>query len=137
MGKSPRSFSIDEDLDELLSNREDINASAVVNSFLREYVAGGRGKEAALETRVQQLDEEIAELEKDLERKRRERDRLEQQLQNERQATHEAVGEMVELIQADEFRRENLTPENEAVVLRAGEAGIPTDRFIEEVEARL
>jgi predicted RNase H-like nuclease (RuvC/YqgF family) len=137
MGKSPRSFSIDDDLDELLSNRNDINASAVVNSFLREYVAGGRGKEAALETRVQQLDEEIAELEKDLERKRRERDRLEQQLSNERQTTHEAVAEMVDLIQAGNFDRENLTVENEAVVLRASEAGIPTERFIEEVEARL
>jgi septal ring factor EnvC (AmiA/AmiB activator) len=137
MGKSPRSFSIDEDINELLSNREDINASAVVNSFLREYVAGGRGKEAALETRIQQLDEEIAEAEKDLERKRRERDRLEQQLQSERQSTHEAVADMVEIITNDEFPRENLTVENEAVVLRASEAGIPIETFIDKVEARL
>jgi len=137
MGKSPRSFSIDDDIDELLSNREDINASAVVNNFLREYVAGGRGKEAALETRIQQLDEEIAELEKDLERSRRERNRLEQQLQSERQSTHEAVADMVEIITNDEFPRENLTVENEAVVLRASEAGIPTETFIEKVEARL
>jgi len=137
MSKSPRSFSIDEDIDELLSNREDINASAVVNSFLREYVAGGRGKEAALETRIQQLDEEIAEMEKDLERKRRERDRLEQQLQSERQSTHEAVADMVEMVTSGEFPRENLTVENEAVVLRASEAGIPTETFIDKVEARL
>jgi septal ring factor EnvC (AmiA/AmiB activator) len=137
MGKSPRSFSIDEDLDELLSEREDINASAVVNSFLREYVAGGRGKEAALETRIQQLDEEIAELEKDLERKRRERDRLEQQLTNERETTQDAVADLVEMVRDGDFPRENVTPENDAVVLRASEAGIPIDRFIEEVEARL
>jgi septal ring factor EnvC (AmiA/AmiB activator) len=137
MGKSPRSFSIDEDLDELLSEREDINASAVVNSFLREYVAGGRGKEAALETRIQQLDEEVAELEKDLERKRRERDRLEQQLTNERETTQDAVAELVEMVRDGDFPRENVTPENDAVVLRASEAGIPIERFIEEVEARL
>jgi septal ring factor EnvC (AmiA/AmiB activator) len=135
--KSPRSFSIDEDLDELLSEREDINASAVVNSFLREYVAGGRGKEAALETRVSQLDEEIADLEKDLKRKRRERDRLEAQLESERESMHEAVADLVEMIRSGQFPRENLTCENDAVVLRASEAGIPTERFIEEVEARL
>jgi predicted RNase H-like nuclease (RuvC/YqgF family) len=137
MGKSPRSFSIDEDLDELLSQRDDINASAVVNSFLREYVAGGRGREAALETRVQQLDEEIADLEMQLERKRRERDRLEEQLSSERETTREAVAEFVQLIRDGNFDRANLSPDNEAVVKKASEAGTPTEQFIEEVQARL
>jgi septal ring factor EnvC (AmiA/AmiB activator) len=137
MGKSPRSFSIDDDLDELLSNREDINASAVVNNFLREYVAGGKGTEAALEARIQQLDEEIADLEKDLNRKRRERDRLESQMQRERQSLHEAVDDLVEMIDAGNFPRENLSPENIAVVERASDAGVPVERFIEEVQARL
>ena len=137
MGKEPRSFSIDEDLDELLSEREDINASAVVNSFLREYVAGGKGREAALETRVQQLDEEIADLTMKLERKERERDRLKQQLSQERESIQEAVGEMVDMIESNNFTRKQLTPENEAVIKKASEAGIPTDRFIEEVQARL
>jgi septal ring factor EnvC (AmiA/AmiB activator) len=137
MGKSPRSFSIDEDLDNLLSEREDINASAVVNSFLREYVAGGRGKEAALETRIQQLDEEIAELEKDLQRKRRERKRLDQQLQSERSEMHEAVAEFVEMIENDEFDPRNLAADNPAVMKYAGDAGTPVERFIDEVESRL
>jgi septal ring factor EnvC (AmiA/AmiB activator) len=137
MGKSPRSFSIDDDLDRLLSDREDINASAVVNNFLREYIAGGKGTEAALETRIQQLDEEIADLETDLTQKRRERDRLESQLERERESLHDAVADLVAMIEADNFPRENLTSENIAVVDRASEAGVPVDRFIDEVEARL
>lgn len=137
MGKSPRSFSIDEDLDELLSNREDINASAVVNNFLREYIAGGKGTEAALEARIQQLDEEIADMEKSLERKRRERERLNNQIERERQSLHEAADELVTMIRNNNFFRENLTPENQAVAKRAGEAGVPVERFIEEVESQL
>lgn len=137
MGKSPRSFSIDEDLDELLSNRDDINASAVVNNFLREYIAGGKGTEAALEARIQQLDEEIADLEKSLERKRRERDRLETQIERERESLHDAVEEMLEMIRRDEFDPADLSPDNPAVSTKAGKAGVPAERLIEEVEARL
>ena len=137
MGKSPRSFSIDEDLDNLLSEREDINASAVVNSLLREYVAGGKGTEAALEARVQQLDEEIADLEKDLQRKQRERDRLNKQLERERESLHEAVQEVIRMIRNDEFFAENLEPDNGMISTKAGNAGVPAERLIEEVEARL
>jgi septal ring factor EnvC (AmiA/AmiB activator) len=137
MGKSPRSFSIDEDLDELLSEREDINASAVVNNFLREYVAGGKGTEAAIEARVQQLDEEIAELEKDLERKKRERKRLNNQLERERESLHETVQEVVRMINNDEFFVENMEPSNDMISTKASNAGVPAKRLIEEVEARL
>lgn len=137
MSKSIRSFSVDEDIDELLAEREDINASAVVNKFLREYIAGGKGTEAALEARIQQLDGEIADLEKDLQRKRRERERLNNQVERERQSMHEAVDELVTMVHEGDFFRENLDVDNDAVVKKASEAGVPTERFIEEVEARL
>lgn len=136
MGKSPRSFSIDEDLDNLLSEREDINASAVVNNFLREYVAGGKGTEAALEARIQQLDEEIADLEKDLQRKRRERERLNNQIERERQSLHEAVDEVVAMVRNNNFVAD-LEPDNPMLSNKASDAGVPTERLIEEVEARL
>ena len=41
MPKQPRSFSLDEDIADILSERDDINPSAVVNQFLRQYLAGG------------------------------------------------------------------------------------------------
>lgn len=137
MGKSPRSFSIDSDIDELLAEREDINASAVVNNFLREYVANGRGTEAALETRISQLDEEISDLERDLTKKKRERDRLESQLERRRDDVHEVVDEVVNKIRDDLFPRENLDDENDAVQRWAGEAGVPVEQFISKVEANL
>lgn len=137
MGKSPRSFSIDSDLDELLSERDDLNASAVVNNFLREYVAGGRGKEAALETRLSQLEDEIADLEKDLRQKRRERDRIEEQLSREREDLYDAVGAFVDMIDAGEFDPDNLEVGNGAVNTYSARAGVPAERFIEEVETRL
>jgi len=137
MTKEPRSFSIDEDLNELLSERADLNAYGAVNSFLREYLAGGRGAEAAIEVRLSQLDEEIAELEKELERKTRERDRL-QSRQEERQSNKdEAIMEMVDRIQAEEFPRENLSTENLAVQNWANEAGLGIERFIEAVTEEL
>jgi uncharacterized coiled-coil protein SlyX len=137
MTKSPRSFSIDEDLNELLKQREDINASALVNSFLREYVTQGKGKEAALESRLSELDDQVADLEKELTQKQRERDRIQSQLEHERSSMHDAVDDLVEMIENETFPRDNLTIDNEAVINRASEAGVPTERYIEEVQARL
>lgn len=137
MSKQPRSFSIDGELAEALSERDDLNASGAVNTFLREYLSGGRGAEAAIEVRISQLDEEIAELEKDLKRKRRERDRLEQRIQDKREAMDDVVNNIVGKIQNDEFPPENLDPDNLAVQNWAGDAGVETERFISEVEARL
>lgn len=137
MGKSPRSFSIDSDIDRLLAEREDINASAVVNNFLRQYVANGRGTEAALEARITELDDEISDLKEDLTRKERERDRLESQLERRRDDVYEVVEEVVEKVRNETFPRENLTEDNEAVQRWASEAGQPVTQFIDTVEAHL
>lgn len=137
MGKSPRSFSIDEDINKLLAERDDLNASSIVNNFLREYVAGGRGKEAALETRISQLDEEISELEKELTRKKRERERLTKQLNKEQESLYEAATELADRIRDDRFQANQLTRDNPAVQNSASNAGVQVDRLIEEVETRL
>lgn len=148
MPKQPRSFSIDEDLNDLLSERDDINASAVVNKFLREYVAGGRGKEAALEVRLNDLDDEIADLEKQLQQKRRERDRIESQLESRRGELHEQLAEAEDIVQdSPQFWDGNpngvgsatpdIDPENAMIQKYAAEAGVPAERFADELEARL
>ena len=137
MTKTPRSFSIDEDVDELLSDRDDINASGLVNQFLRDYIAGGKGKEAALELRLDALDEEIAEKEQELRSRKRERERIEKQLDKMRNSVHDEVEHFVDMIHADEFDPENLTTDNIAVQEKAGSAGLPAEVFIEKIEARL
>lgn len=135
--KRPRSFSIDEDVNELLSERDDINASAVVNKFLREYVAGGRGEEAALEIRLNELDDEIADLEKELEQKRRERDRISDQLDSRRSELRDQLIEVEQKVTQGQFPRENVDAENPAIQNWASKAGVPADRFVDELEARL
>jgi len=137
MGKQPRSFSVDEDLDELLSERDDINASAVVNKFLREYLAGGRGEEAALEIRLTELDEEIASLETELERKRRERERVESQLSARRSELRDQLHTVERKVRNNEFPADNITADNPAIQRWASEAGVPAERFASELEARL
>lgn len=137
MPKKPRSFSIDEDVNEMLSERDDINASAVVNKFLREYVAGGRGEEAALEIRLNELDDEIADLEKELEQKRRERDRIENQLNSRRSELREQLAEVEQKVREGAFPRENVDPDNPAIQRWASKAGVPAERFADELQARI
>jgi len=137
MSKKPRSFSIDEELVNSLQERDDLNASGAVNTFLREYLSGGRGAEAALEVRISQLDEEIAEAKKELERKQRERDRLQNRISSKHEERDKVVSMVVEKINNNEFPRENLHTDNLAIQNWAGEAGADTERFIDEVQAQL
>lgn len=137
MGKTPRSFSIEEDIDETLRRRDDLNASGAVNKFLQEYVRSGKGEEAALSVRLDQLDEEIAEKEKELKRLERERERIEAELESRQSELREQVSELESLIRAGDFPRENVIAENPAIQRRATDAGVQPDRLVTELEGRL
>jgi chromosome segregation ATPase len=137
VGKQPRSFSVDEDVAEMLAERDDLNASAVVNKFLREYVAGGRGEEAALEIRLNELDDEIADLEKELEQKRRERDRIESQLDERRSELREQLTAVEQKVRQGQFPADNVDADNPAIQNWASKAGVPAERFVDELRARL
>lgn len=137
MTKTPRSFSIEEDIDEALRRRDDLNASGAVNKFLHEYVRSGKGEEAALSVRLEQLDEEIADKETELDRLRRERDRIEAELESRRSELREQVSELEGMVREGAFPRENITAENEAIRTRASEAGVPPTRLVSELEGRL
>jgi predicted nucleic acid-binding Zn-ribbon protein len=137
MPKQPRSFSIDEDVAEILSDRDDVNPSAAVNKFLREYLTSGRGAEAALEVRLSQLDEEIAEKEKELERLRRERGRIDDRLRQNKSELTEQVNEIANKINQGDFPVKNIDPENPAIQNWASEAGVPAERFVDELQAKV
>lgn len=79
-GKKTRSYKVNEDLDELMRERDDVNWSGIIRSFLQEYVASGKGTEAALSVRLEQLESDITELEGELRRLREERDRIQSAL---------------------------------------------------------
>lgn len=135
--KKPRSFSIDEDVAEILSDRDDVNPSAAVNKFLREYLTSGRGAEAALEVRLSQLDEEIAEKEKELERLRRERERIDDRLRQNKSELTEQVNEVANMVTEGGFPVENIDPENPAIQNWASDAGVPAERFVDELQAKV
>jgi septal ring factor EnvC (AmiA/AmiB activator) len=137
MPKQPRSFSIDEDVAEILSDRDDVNPSAAVNKFLREYLTSGRGAEAALEVRLSQLDEEIAEKEKELERLRRERERIDDRLRQNKSELTEQVNEVANMVTEGGFPVENIDPDNPAIQNWASEAGVPAERFVDELQAKV
>jgi len=137
MGKTVTSFSVDEDIADLLSERDDLNKSAIVNQFLREYLAGGDGEEAALRIRLERLDEEIADTEKELTRLKRERDRIQDRLGDKQSQINEVLDEVAEKVRSGEFPRENIDAGNLAIQNWAAEAGVPADRFVDELEAQL
>jgi len=137
MSKKPRSFSVDEDIVEILSDRDDLNASAAVNTFLREYVTSGKGEEAALELRLGQLDEAISDLESELTQKKRERERIEAQLEQRRSELNKTLDFVEKKIENGGFPVENIQPGNGAIQSWASDAGVSPQQFCEKLEARL
>ena len=137
MSKKPRSFTVDEELHELLKQREDLNASAAVNTFLREYLSSGRGTEAALEVRLQQLNNEIAELRQELDGRKQERDRVRNKLNERESDLNKELAKAIEKWNAGELPESALEPDNPAIVTWASNAGVSADRFLTELRTRL
>jgi len=137
VGKKARSFSIDEHIDELLRERDDLNPSSVVNEFLREYLADGRGAEAALEVRLNQLDEELAEARKEVEQLERERERVEAALGERRGTLEDVAKRFEEKVRDGAFPRDNVEPDNPGIQNWASKAGVMPQRLVDEIETRL
>jgi uncharacterized phage infection (PIP) family protein YhgE len=137
VGKTTRSFSIDESLDELIKERDGLNTSAVVNQFLREFLADGRGNEAALEVRLNQIDDELAEARKEVEQLEREKERIEAALGERQDALNDVVDRVVDKVKSGEFPRGNLDPGNPAVQNWSSNAGVMPQRLVDEVETRI
>lgn len=142
--KKRRTFTIDDDLHRELGDREELNASAVVNKLLREYMAAGKAPEAALEMRLNEIDTEIqskrqkaARIETRIEQLERQRSEIEDQIRERRRNTTRGVLDLVELIEAGRFDPSNLTVKNEAVKTRAEKTGMTPTRYVEAVKAEL
>lgn len=134
MPKQPRSFSVDEEIIETLQRRDDVNASGAVNQFLKQYLAADRGEEAALEVRINQLDEKIADKRQELDRLERERERIQNRLESRRSELDDVLDTVKDKIEAGEFPTENIDSENPAIQKWAAEAGVPSHQLVEELE---
>lgn len=145
--KRRRSVSLDEDVDAVLADHP--NASALVNELVEQYGYVGKAREAALNKRIAEKESELKELREKKGRVEARIDELEREITQLRDDLHslsveerQQVREVVELCEPDENGRraldpERLTPENEVVELRAGEAGMKPEKFVEEVRERL
>lgn len=136
MRKQSSSFSIDADLAELRSQMDEKNWSAAVNNFLREFAATGRGQEAALNVRLEQLDDEISDLRKRLEQRERERDRIEEALSERREELQSMLRKAEQQVQTPGSTLE-VDPANPAIQNWAAKAGVTPERFVDELEARV
>lgn len=74
MSKKSQSFSIDEDIKEELKHREELNASQVVNNYLREFLDATDATEE--EVIVREINNQIQDIDDDVERLARKRHRL-------------------------------------------------------------
>lgn len=134
MVKEPQSFSIaDWVKDEI--NDSDVNYSALVNRFLKEYLEGGRSQEAAISVQIEHLDEQIAEHRKEIDRLERKRDQLEAMLQSRR----EELDEILDEAEAKHERGElpPLDATNPAIQRWAEKAQVSPQRFLTELERRI
>jgi len=145
--KRRRSVSVDEEVDEILKNNP--NASAIVNSLVKEYEFVGSSRKAALKKKIADKEAELqntrtkkARLESKIDRLEREIDDLRDRVHGLSDDERQVVKELVEMCEPDEKGRRTITDdqlhaENEAITLRASKVGMDAERLVEEVRSRL
>lgn len=126
-------------------NLQDVaNASSTVNELLRAYFDAGRSKEAALQKKIADKEEELAakrrqksEIETSINRLEREIEYLQDRIHALNDEEIKQVETVVGLIEEGAFDQRDLVPDNELVQQRSTKAGMHPERFIQEVNERL
>jgi len=131
MSKERRTVSLDEDVDEFLAS-EGVNASELVNNLVKNHASAGGDKQSMLELREDQLKSDIANLEGQLESKREELERVQEQLSQHRQKQQNQLKEAAESV-----KHVPLEPDNPAVENWAGKLDMNEKEFIQQVEEYL
>lgn len=131
MSKDRTSISGDEEVIAYLQ-RDDVNASGLVNNLVKQHMNGGASEKQMLDFRIRQVRSELESLEGRAENKRAELERLEERradFMTDREKNLEEAAEM--------FTRDQLHADNLAVQQQAKNAGMDIDEFIDGVEERL
>jgi hypothetical protein len=143
MGKRRKTFTLDPDVADQLDEREEVNASGLVNDLLREFIAGGDKEEAALRQRLEQLEREISDHEQEI--------RYHEQKVEQKEAEREEVRERLDAIEQGDFGDEmqqsfqvirgiaednpgKFHENNPAVTTQASKHGMGADEFIDAFE---
>lgn len=145
--KKRKTFSLDPEVHRFLTEEKaDLNASSVVNSLIREYRAVGKTKEAALEKRLRDIEDELnakrqemSRVETDIDRLERKRDDAAERLRDLKRDRHDAVLEVAALIRSGDqpHTREELGPDHGLVTARCEQADLTPQRFLTELDREL
>lgn len=142
MGKKRKTFSLDEEVQEELSEREHLNASSLANEFFRQYLFQGEDTDAALQMRKKDLEREIetlrqeqARIDSKIERKQDEKEEVKDMIRQRRKQGQEDIETFIETILSNPEKQLNV--DNPAVKNYAQKANMTPERFITEVEDRL
>lgn len=140
------SASIDAPLKDQLDNKEQINKSKLIETLLREYLANGESTTVALKVRREELrrekqNKEIQKqaIESEIESTEDKIADLSEKIKERREAGLEGVQDLADRVGYDDgdIKPEYLTADNPIVKDKASKAGVPPERFVEEVEAEL
>lgn len=126
MSKKVTSVSVDKPLKEEMEKREDVNWSAVVNEFLKEFVGSGESLEATLAVRRKQLEDELAEIRSEEERKERELERIRERLEERRESRQQVFDSFASL----SLQQTRLDPSNDAVKNHAEKLDMTPQEFL-------
>lgn len=138
------SVRVDEGIKEQLDTQEHVNTSSVVREMLKAYLLRGDTVEVGLDRRIEHERKKLERLRlqreqitTDIEKAEHEIETLEQLLSERRSSAPEEVIAFAERVESGRFSHDQLEPSNPAVKNWASKAGLPPERFIGEVEARL
>jgi len=131
VGKTRKSVTIDDDLAELIDQRDDLNFSAFVNELTRDYFTSGESTDRALELKLQHIEREIEETKEELDRLRNERNRIEELIEERRDRQEPVVEELRRI--ADQSPTFDLHEDNDAVQQKAAKAGMTPSELVERV----
>jgi len=140
------SASIEAGLKQQLDNKDQINKSNLIETLLREYLAMGENTTVALKVRREELrrekqNKEIQKqtIESEIESIEEKIADLSEKIKERREAGLDGVEEIADRIGHGDgqIKPEYLTADNPIIKDKASQAGVPPERFVEEVEATL
>lgn len=128
-GKEVKSFTVDEDIAEELSERGEINASQVVNNYLRQFLDATDRTEseaiiAEINRQISDIDDEIDKLEDKRENLVNRRERIQEQDTEQKQEAIEALSNIPD---------RELSADNPAVDNWADKIGISNEKLVQIV----
>jgi len=128
--KKVKSFTVDEDIADELSARDEVNASQVVNNYLRQFLdATDRTESEAI---IAEINRQIEDVDDELEKLQNKRSNLVDRRERIKEQTTEKKQEAIDAL--SNIPKRKLTVDNPAVQNWVDKTGMSAKRLVELVE---